>query len=120
MPVTLAALSLGIVAFSLSPSLVVAFPFLFVAGFGYLSSNTGATSRLQLEIEESQRGRITALWSVAFLGLRPFASLADGGLAGAFGVRVAGVVLALPALAVGAAILLFPRPLGASRELKEA
>ena len=40
-----------------------------------------------------------ALWSVAFLGLRPIASLIDGVLAGAFGVRVAGVVLALPALA---------------------
>ena len=45
-----------------------------------------------------------ALWSIAFLGLRPFASLVDGALAGAFGVRVAGVVLALPALAMAALI----------------
>jgi hypothetical protein len=46
-----------------------------------------------------------ALWSIAFLGLRPAASLLDGALAGAFGVRVAGVVLGLPALA-GAAFAL--------------
>ena len=35
---------------------------------------------------------------VAFLGLRPVASLVDGAVAAAFGVRVAGIVLALPAL----------------------
>jgi hypothetical protein len=39
-----------------------------------------------------------ALWSVAFLGMRPFASLLDGAIAGAFGVRTAGVLLTLPAL----------------------
>jgi hypothetical protein len=45
-----------------------------------------------------------ALWSVAFLGLRPVASLVDGAIAGAFGVRVAGVCLALPALAMAAVV----------------
>ena len=47
-----------------------------------------------------------ALWGIAFLGVRPFASLIDGAIASAAGVRVAGVVLALPALAVGLAIAL--------------
>jgi hypothetical protein len=46
-----------------------------------------------------------ALWSVAFLGLRPIASFIDGVIAGAFGVRVAGVCLALPALAAAAVIV---------------
>ena len=81
----------GITAFSLTPSLWVAFPFLLVAGFGYLASNVRATTQLQLEVDESQRGRIMALWSIAFLGLRPLASLVDGAIAGAFGVRAAGV-----------------------------
>jgi hypothetical protein len=87
------------VAFSLSPWLWLGLPLLFVAGFGYLASNTHATSRLQLGVEPWQRGRIMALWSVAFLGLRPFASLLDGLIANSFGVRYAGVILALPALA---------------------
>jgi hypothetical protein len=53
-------------------------------------------------VDESQRGRIMALWSIAFLGLRPFASLVDGAIASAAGVRVAGVAMTLPAvLAVG-------------------
>jgi MFS family permease len=101
---TLTALGVGVAGFSLSRPLWLAFGFLALAGFGYLASNTSATSRLQLEVAEHQRGRVMALWSVAFLGLRPLASLADGGIAGVFGVRAAGVCLALPAL-LGAAAL---------------
>jgi MFS family permease len=104
---TLALLSGAMIAVCLSPILAVAIPFLFLAGVGYLSSNARATTQLQLDVEEHQRGRIMALWSVAFLGLRPFASLVDGALAGAFGVRVAGVVLAMPALVM--AVLIWRR-----------
>jgi MFS family permease len=104
MTVTLALLGAGVTAFSLVPWLGLGYALLFVAGFGYLASNTAATSRLQLEVEEAHRGRIMALWSVAFLGLRPFASLADGVLADAFGVRAAGACLAAPALLAAAAV----------------
>jgi MFS family permease len=106
MLVTLMLLGAGVIAFSLTPWLPLAFVFIAIAGFGYLASNTSATSRLQLEVAEHQRGRIMALWSVAFLGLRPVASIVDGTLAGAFGVRAAGVALAVPVL-VGAAAILF-------------
>jgi MFS family permease len=103
---TLALLGFGVIAFSLSPWLPLGFVFLFFAGIGYLASNTSATSRLQLGVGESERGRIMALWGVAFLGLRPVASLVDGAIAATLGVRVAGVILALPALAGAALILL--------------
>ena len=109
MAVTLMLLGSGVVAFSLAPWLPLAFVPLFVAGLGYLASNTAATTRLQLGVRETQRGRIMALWSIAFLGLRPIASLADGALAGTFGVRAAGAVLALPALAGAATITLATR-----------
>jgi hypothetical protein len=105
MAFTLGALGGGILLFSITPWLPLGFLFLALAGFGYLGSNTSATTRLALGVSPSQRGRIMALWSIAFLGLRPVASLVDGTLAGAFGVRVAGVVLAVPALA-GAAVAL--------------
>jgi MFS family permease len=97
--VTLLLLSVGMIGFAVTPWLPIAFPVLFLAGVGYLASNTHATSRLQLGVEPWERGRIMALWSVAFLGLRPFGSIVDGAIAGAFGVRYAGVLLALPALA---------------------
>jgi MFS family permease len=104
MAITLSLLGGGVIAFALSPWLPLGFVLLFVAGFGYLASNTSATTRLQLGVGEAQRGRMMALWGVAFLGLRPLASLADGAIASAAGVRAAGVILALPALA-GAALL---------------
>jgi MFS family permease len=109
MTITLLLLGAGIVGFALSPAIWLSLAFLAIGGFGYLASNTSATSRLQLDVAEQHRGRIMALWSVAFLGLRPIASLLDGTLAGAFGVRTAGVVLALPAFACAAAILAGPR-----------
>jgi MFS family permease len=115
MTITLTLLAVGIAGFALSPAIWLGLAFLVVGGFGYLASNTAATSRLQLDVAEQHRGRIMALWSVAFLGLRPVASLLDGALADTFGVRAAGVVLALPALACAATILLLKRPVPASR-----
>jgi MFS family permease len=106
MAATLLLLGVGVMAFSLSPSLPLGFALVFVGGFGYLASNTAATTRLQLGVGEAQRGRIMALWSLAFLGLRPFASLLDGAIARAWSVRAAGVVLAMPALLAGATIAL--------------
>jgi MFS family permease len=99
MAMTLAAMAAGMVAFAVVPWLPVAFAFLALAGFGYLMSNTSATARLQLSVEEHERGRIMALWSIAFLGIRPLASLVDGAIADTAGVRVATAAMALPALA---------------------
>jgi len=102
---TLALMGGAIVAYCLTPWLALAFVPLFLAGFGYLASNTAATTRLQLGVAETHRGRIMALWSIAFLGLRPFASILDGAVAAAVGVRIAGMLLALPAL-LGALVIL--------------
>jgi MFS family permease len=104
MTATLALLGCGMILFALSPWLPLALVLLVAAGFGYLASNTSATSRLQLEVAESQRGRIMALWGIAFLGVRPLASLVDGAIASTAGVRTAGVVLSLPAIGVAVAI----------------
>jgi len=119
MAATLGLLSGGMILFSLTPWLPIALVFLFAAGFGYLASNTSATARLQLEVSETQRGRVMALWGIAFLGVRPFASLIDGAIASAAGVRVAGVVLALPALAVCFALALRAGPRPATSPIPE-
>jgi MFS family permease len=111
MAVMLGALGSGIALFALTPWLPLGFLFLAVAGFGYLGANTAATTRLALGVSASQRGRIMALWSIAFLGLRPIASLVDGAVADAFGVRAAGCLLAVPAL-LGAAVAFRSRRAG--------
>jgi MFS family permease len=110
-------LGIGMAGFSAIPSLGLALPVLFVAGFGYLAANTAATSRLQLEVDERHRGRIMALWTVAFVGLRPVASLLDGAIAATVSVRVAGVVLAMPALAVAVVVARAGRPARIRRRL---
>ena len=107
---TLVLLVGGVTVFSVSPWLALALPLLFVGGFGYLASNTAATSFLQLGVAESERGRIMTLWSIAFLGLRPVASLTDGAIASAAGVRFAGVALTLPALAAAVFLAKWRRP----------
>ena len=109
MALTLTLLGGGLVLFSLTRWLPLGLVFVAICGAGYLASNASATTRLQLGVVESQRGRIMALWGIAFLGVRPFASLLDGAIAAVAGVRVAGIVLALPALAGAAVILAWPR-----------
>ena len=39
-----------------------------------------------------------ALWSICFFGVRPIASIVDGAVASTCGVRIAGVVMSVPAL----------------------
>jgi MFS family permease len=102
-----ATMSAGIGVFAVLPSFEWALPVLFVGGVGYLATNTSATAQLQLSVGEHERGRVMALWNVAFLGLRPFASLADGAIASGFGVRAAGVVMVLPAVAAALLLLAF-------------
>jgi MFS family permease len=104
-----ALLGAGMAGFALAPAYGVALAALAAGGFGYLGGQTRATTLLQLGVGDEQRGRIMALWSVAFLGSRPVASLADGALATAAGPRVATLVMTLPAFAAAAALVLHGR-----------
>jgi len=105
---TLALFGAGMIAFALSPSLGIGLGALVAGGFGYLSSQTRATTMLQLEVSDAERGRVMALWSVAFLGTRPVASLVDGGLATVFGPRAATLCMAVPVVAAAAAMAAGP------------
>jgi MFS family permease len=89
----------GMAVFALSTNEVIALTSLFVAGFGFLGSIATATSMMHLALEDAHRGRVAALWSVSFQGSRPVGSLVDGTLATLAGIRVAGLVMCLPAIA---------------------
>jgi predicted MFS family arabinose efflux permease len=94
--VTLGAMGVGIVSFSLAGSEAIAMFGLFIAGFGYVATVTAGTSLLHQATEESHRGRIMSLWSLSFHGSRPVGSLLDGTIASLAGIRVAGLVMAVP------------------------
>ena len=51
---------------------------------------------------------VMAAWAVAWAGSKPIAALADGILAGPFGLRATGILLALPALVPAAVLVLKP------------
>jgi MFS family permease len=102
-------MGVGMLGFALAPSLPFAFAALAVGGYFFMVTNTGATTALALEAAPELRGRIMALWSLCFLGTRPVASLADGALASASGLRTAGVALTVPVLAAGVAMAVLRR-----------
>jgi MFS family permease len=56
---------------ALAPTLVVAFVAMAVTGFAAITFMATANSTLQLEAAPSMRGRVMALWAVAFMGSTP-------------------------------------------------
>jgi MFS family permease len=106
---SLAGMGAGTLVFALAPGVQVAAAGLFVAGYCYLTSTTTTTSALQLAVDDSQRGRVMAIWSVSFVGVRPFGSLLDGAVATGFGLRHAAVLFSLPALVMSVVLLSWRR-----------
>lgn len=102
----LALLGAGMVAVGVAGSAPVAAVALALAGSGYLLGLTALTTAIQQRVDEAVRGRVMALWSVAFLGSRPLAAVVDGALADLLSVPVAllaaGAVPLAAAVAVGA------------------
>jgi hypothetical protein len=103
LPVGCLGMGLAMVGFGLAPTVPVAFAALAAGGFCFMATNTAATTALMREAVPEQRGRVMALWSLCFLGTRPLASLGDGAVASAAGLRVAAVALAAPVLIAAAA-----------------
>lgn len=99
---------LGVVALALLPNPAVGLGSLFITGAAFLTAVIVATTIIQRIAAEDHRGRIMALWSVAYFGFRPIAALVDGAVATLAGVRVAALVMALPTL-IGGLLLLFHR-----------
>lgn len=94
----------GMLGFAVARDLTTAMGCLVVSGAGYLAGVTGATARVQREVPDAQLGRVMALWSLLFVGTRPFGAAVDGLLAERFGPRWAAAALALPVL-LGAVLL---------------
>jgi MFS family permease len=92
-------LAAGLAGFAAAPTEVLVLAALVVAGVGFLLGVTTTNSNLQVRLDEEMRGRVMALWSMAFLGSRPIAGLVDGGIADLTSPRIGVVAAALPLLA---------------------
>ena len=93
-------LGVGLIGYAAAPQEALVLLSLFVAGVGFLLGVTTTNSNLQRRLDEDMRGRVMALWSMAFLGSRPLAGLIDGAVADLTSPRL-GVLAAVGPLVFG-------------------
>ena len=91
-------LGVAIMTFGMSTHANIGLAALFVGGIMYMISISLSTTLVQMNVADEYRGRVMALWGVAFLGLRPVASLIDGSVATLVNIRAAAFTMAVPVL----------------------
>jgi MFS family permease len=102
--IVVASIGFGVViSFAVAaPVLVVELIALAMVGYVSVSFLSMGNSTLQLSTDPQMRGRVMALWSVAFLGSTPIGGPLIGWISGAAGARVGLGVGALSCFAAGA------------------
>ncbi|WP_416904367.1 MFS transporter [Micromonospora echinospora] len=93
------ALGAGMTVLAVSPGPVTAVAGIAVAGAGYLLAVSDTNATMQQGLADAVRGRVMALWSMCFLGIRPGAAMLHGWLGDTFSARVAAFVAAVAAVA---------------------
>ena len=90
---------IGLIGFGFSTNLYVALPLLAVAGFGSMILVAASNTILQTLVDEDKRGRVMSIYTMCFMGLAPFGSVAAGWLSTRFSlgetVLASGVVAVL-------------------------
>lgn len=97
-------LALGMGSLAFAPTSAIATAALVVGGVGMAFSLTSLTTLIQQQVPEELRGRIMALWAVAFLGSRPIAAGLTGAITDATSVTVS-LLLVTVALIAGALVV---------------
>jgi len=106
-PESLALASIGwgvaITAAALAPTLTIEYVTLLFVGYGSITFNTLAKTTLQLAAAPEMRGRVMALWALAWLGSTPVGGPIVGFVATELGPRWSLLIGGLPTVAVGVA-----------------
>ncbi|MEZ5322376.1 MAG: MFS transporter [Microthrixaceae bacterium] len=79
---SLASFAAALCGFALSTGAATAFPTVFVTGFSYFVVITVLATMVQAEVDDMSRGRVMALWMMAWAGLVPVGSLIAGEIIG--------------------------------------
>jgi MFS family permease len=112
----LAVMGVGMLLAAVAPLPWIAVAGVAGAGAGMTFSLNAFTTLVQSDVPDALRGRVMALWSMAFLGSRPLTALTTGSLTDAVGVRAA-LVLSASVVLVGAwatrGARMLTRPVGA-------
>jgi MFS family permease len=96
------------VLFVMTPWIWVSVVAALCAGITCLVANASMRTLLSQAAGPERVAAVMAVWAIAWAGSKPFASLADGLLAGWVGLRWTGVILAIPALVPIIVLFLMP------------
>lgn len=103
----------GIIALSMSRSFPVAAACIALASFGMISQMASSNTIIQTVVEDDKRGRVMAIYAMAFMGMAPFGSIMAGWLASRIGAPH--TIMLSGALSIAGAIAFFGK-LGKIRE----
>ena len=92
---------IAILAAAVAPSFALELAALVFVGYGSITFNSLAKTTLQLAAKPEMRGRVMALWALAWLGSTPIGGPVVGWAGQAFGARWALVIGGVAALACG-------------------
>lgn len=90
----------AVVVFALNDAALLAYPILMVLGFSVVLVAAGSNTLLQSWVRDDMRGRVMAIFSMAFLGIAPLGHLAMGSLTHFVGIRPALVLFGTLAILV--------------------
>ena len=96
---------IAILAAAAAPGLPLELAALVFVGYGSITFNSYAKTTLQLAAKPSMRGRVMALWALAWLGSTPIGGPIVGWAGQAAGARWSLVIGGLPTLLCGLAAL---------------
>ncbi len=91
----LTGLAIGMLALAITPTVAGAIAAMAIGGIGMAFALTSLTTMIQQQVPEDLRGRVMALWGVAFLGSRPIAAGVSGWITDNSSVVVALVVVSV-------------------------
>jgi MFS family permease len=115
----LAVMGAGVMVAGLATAPWVAVAGYAAGGVGMTFSLNSFTTLVQSDVPDALRGRVMALWAMAFLGSRPITALVTGSLTDLVGVRAA-LVLSASVVLVGAwatrGARMLARPVGAAED----
>jgi MFS family permease len=101
-PISTAALGVGLILFGMSRTLWLSLLVMLVCGFGMMQQMAASNTIIQTIVEDDKRGRVMSFYAMAFVGMAPFGSLLAGVLAHAIGAPLT-VILSGVCCVAGAA-----------------
>ncbi len=94
---------MGLIALSMARSLPLAAFSIAFASFGMISQMASSNTIIQTVVDDDKRGRVMAIYAMAFMGMAPFGSLMAGWIASRLGaphtIMISGVMSMAGALA---------------------